>query len=86
MTINTTLRTIPSTMIWNRPVEACGESCQVCGRPVSENAVGVIVVDGGASIIHPEDQASLVSDAGYMGWWPIGSECAKKIPAEYLCK
>ena len=85
----TMVRTIPADMIWTHKHDheyGSLASCQCCGRPVSRNAVGSVVGDGGSSIVHPDDAASIITDGGYMGWYPIGSECAKKIPAEYLTR
>lgn len=60
-------------------------SCIICGRDTSKqgNSNGVHVGAGGASIIHPEDIHLERDDAGWMGWFPIGSECIKAIPAEF---
>lgn len=80
-------RTIPATMIWRHKhydEYGCLASCQCCGRAVSAKAAYIIVCDGGASLVHPEDADSLLNDGGFMGCFPVGSECAKKIPAEYL--
>jgi hypothetical protein len=61
------------------------ESCQTCGRGVAEGkGFEVIVVDGGASILHPEDYTDdIARDSGFMGGYIVGSTCAKQIPAEY---
>jgi hypothetical protein len=58
--------------------------CVFCGRDTSKqgNSSGVIVGEGGGVIIHPEDN-ELAQDGGYMGWFPVGSECIKSIPAEF---
>jgi hypothetical protein len=64
-----------------------GERCTVCGKITSQQnkGLGVIVGDGGGSIIHPADNEQEISSngAGYMGWWAVGSECIKKVPAEF---
>lgn len=59
------------------------QPCAVCGRETSKNSngMGVIVTDGGLSLLHPDDDDS--DSAGFMGWWAIGTECIKKVPAEY---
>jgi hypothetical protein len=63
------------------------ERCIVCGKLTSEKSkgLGVIVGDGGGSIIHPADNDQELKEypAGYMGWWPVGTECIKKVPVEY---
>ena len=82
-------RVICADMIWKHKHDheyGSIHSCQCCGRAVSDNALGIVVADGGSSIVHPEDAATLVDNGGYMGWYPIGSECAKKIPSEYLTR
>lgn len=64
-----------------------GERCTVCGKKTSRQnkGLGVIVSDGGGSIIHPEDNEKEIKEytAGYMGWWAVGSECIKKVPKEF---
>lgn len=59
-------------------------SCIICGRDTSKNghSSGVIVGEGGDLIVHPEDNEKAM-DNGYMGWFPIGSECIKAIPLEF---
>lgn len=54
--------------------------CTVCGKKTN-NFVGVIVGDGGATIVHPED-VDKAQDGGFMGWFAVGTECIKKIPKE----
>lgn len=58
-------------------------SCINCGRDTSKqgNSNGVYIVGGGEWIAHP-DQPEF-NDGGDMGWFPVGSECIKKVPAEY---
>ena len=64
-----------------------GERCTVCGKLTSPKSkgLGVIVSDGGSSIIHPDDNEKEIKEypAGYMGWWAVGTECIKKVPVEY---
>jgi hypothetical protein len=60
--------------------------CQVCGRKVGRNPYWLHVVDGGASAIKPEDNHHYYGDSGDMGHFPIGSECAKRFPSEYLIR
>lgn len=59
--------------------------CVFCGRDTSKqgNSFGVIVGEGGAAIVHPEDNEIAKTCGGYMGWFPVGSECIKSIPAEF---
>jgi hypothetical protein len=60
-------------------------NCVFCGRDTSKqgNSFGVIVGEGGAVIVHPEDNELAKTCGGYMGWFPVGSECIKSIPAEF---
>jgi hypothetical protein len=59
-------------------------SCVFCGRDTSKqgNSSGVMVSGGGATIIHPEDYDKAI-DGGDMGWFPVGSECIKSVPAAF---
>jgi hypothetical protein len=63
-------------------------ACLICGRDTSKqgNSKGVIVSGGGSTIVHPEDNEKELHDGGYMGWFPIGSECIKAIPVEFRQK
>jgi hypothetical protein len=38
---------------------------------------------GGALIVHPDDYETLAIDGGDMGWFPVGAECIKEVPAEF---
>jgi hypothetical protein len=60
-------------------------SCIHCGRDTSKqgNSQGVCVSGGGGLIIHPDDYETFPHDGGDMGWFPVGSECIKQIPAEF---
>ena len=55
--------------------------CTVCGRKTNLT-IGVHVGGGGSFIIHPED-VELAQDGGWMGFFPIGKECIKKVPQEF---
>ena len=55
--------------------------CTVCGRKTNLT-IGVHVGDGGSAIVHPED-IELAQDGGFMGFFPIGKECIKKVPKEF---
>lgn len=59
--------------------------CQCCGRKVGANPLGAIIVDGGSRMCLPADShAFMENDGGYMGWYPVGAECAKQFPEGYL--
>ena len=65
-------------------VSGDGENCISCGRNTSkQNARGVILVDGGSGICKAEDVPLEEHDGGFMGWFPVGSECIKTVPMEY---
>lgn len=59
-------------------------ACVFCGRDTSKQgkSQGVCVGAGGALIVHPEDYEN-ATDGGEMGWFPVGSECVKSVPAEF---
>ena len=63
------------------------DACILCGRDTDRH-LGVVVGDGGFVIIHRDDIdiEEQGDPAGYMGFFPIGPECIKQIPAEYRCK
>lgn len=58
--------------------------CVFCGRDTSKQGKsnGVMVGFGGSLIVHPEDYEQ-AQDGGFMGWFPVGSECIKQVPAEF---
>ena len=58
--------------------------CVFCGRDTSKqgNSNGVMVGAGGGLIVHPDDYV-IATDGGAMGWFPVGSECIKSVPAEF---
>ena len=59
-------------------------SCVFCGRDTSKqgNSQGVYVGAGGGLIVYPQDYDKAI-DGGDMGWFPVGSECIKQVPAEF---
>ena len=60
-------------------------ACVFCGRDTSKQgkSQGVYVGCGGALIVHPDDYETLAIDGGDMGWFPVGTECIKEVPAEF---
>jgi hypothetical protein len=58
--------------------------CVQCGRKVGADAWYVEMINGGE--IRLQDGTEAVQDAGYMGWWPVGNECAKKFAPGLLFK
>lgn len=51
--------------------------CGICGKGVQDTskATMAVVIDGGATW---GDDRSEASDPGYMGCWPIGSDCHRR--------
>lgn len=66
------------------PADADAE-CHVCGRPIATiRAAWVECVNGGYDC-WPQDAApSDKEDGGYMGCYPLGPTCARKIPARFI--
>lgn len=60
-------------------------ACIACGRDTSNqgNSQGVYVSGGGGIIVHPDDYDTYDHRGGDMGWFPVGRECIKRIPAEF---
>lgn len=63
--------------------DLCAEDespCVVCGRPIREPSCGreVCVVDGGARFARVDETVD-TDDPGFMGLYPVGPECAKKL-------
>ncbi len=74
------MRTMP--MIWDKKGAAPAENpCAVCGKELNPKKMwGVIVVDGGVTVVHPGDEGLInMGDPGYMGTHFVGSECRKKF-------
>ncbi len=74
--IMTTAAMIP--MKWSgKDTNGSIEHCVCCGRKLTGTPVYVEVIDGGGQVAAPgldPDQ----TDAGYMGFFPVGRHCAKK--------
>jgi hypothetical protein len=67
-------------MIWNQGKERGRLPCAVCGRPLGwQVRWAVHVIDGGALVLHPEDERRYIPDSGDMGCYMIGPECRKKF-------
>lgn len=60
-------------------------ACIHCGRNTGtqRNTQGVCVSGGGGTIVHPDDYDDYPHLGGEMGWFPVGRECIKRIPAEF---
>lgn len=64
---------------WNDPF------CVQCGRKVGADAWYVEMINGGEIRLQDGTEADM-NDAGYMGCWPVGNECAKKFAPNLLFK
>ena len=58
--------------------------CIRCGKEVKNEKYSVHLIDGDLIMLSKEDEDKYVSDNGDMGWHPIGSECKKHIPNEFI--
>jgi hypothetical protein len=59
------------------------EPCMRCGRGIKPGGgFEVTVVDGGGALQRTDVEAD-PDDAGFMGTFVIGSDCAKKVPAAF---
>lgn len=60
--------------------------CFICYAPldVKKPQAAVHIIDGGASILHPDDEKLYKPDAGDCGLSYVGPECKKRIPKEFL--
>ena len=86
--MNTELITAGETATFAEPksnVDWNDNYCNECGRKAGKNPFYIEVVNGGEIRLQDGTEAD-VNDAGYMGFWPIGSECAKKYDPRVLTK
>ena len=64
------------------------DHCVLCGRRLRNPAKPsgrIHGIDGDPFILAPVDaDPADINEAGDMGFWPIGSECKKRIPQEYV--
>lgn len=60
--------------------------CLLCQRDIKNKATAkaVHVVEGGSCICHPDDDQLHEGKPDDCGMYPVGPECCKKIPADYL--
>lgn len=74
---------VPQVARSTRHVSGDAWPCYLCNRPIREPlaAISLEVVDGGVRIARPG--TADVTDPGYMGFFPVGPECARRIPAEF---
>jgi hypothetical protein len=64
------------------------DECVMCNRKIKnkESAFQVRFVNGDSEIHATNVDDSDIDMAGYMGWWYVGSECAKKFENGVLFK
>lgn len=62
------------------------DSCVMCGRKIKNESFLVRFVNGDSEIFAVSVDDSDIDMAGYMGWWNVGSECAKKFEDGVLFK
>lgn len=67
---------------WSSDTET-GWQCFHCGRKLKEETHFVEVVNGGTHL-HAPREGTPEESSGYMGFWPIGPECAKKFPSKFI--
>lgn len=71
------MKTAP--MVWaNDPRRDAVKRCVCCGKPLRGRWRWVEVINGGSAVIHPSETADQ-NDGGYMGFFPVGATCAKKL-------
>lgn len=59
-----------------------GEACVICGKRVYPVVSQVHMGPGGEGFMPAADPDYAATEE--MGWWAIGPECAKKLPAGYV--
>jgi len=79
---------------WTHGNQSDGLGCHRCGKKIGKNKAEVHVVAGGGTLLSNEygiDKFSQFDDVadheeagGDMYWFPIGPECKKHVPAEFL--
>ena len=58
--------------------------CVICRKDITgASCRWVHLIDGGASILHPDSLPAYVTDAGDMGLHPVGMDCAKRLGVEW---
>lgn len=67
----------------NSPRADNPDTCIVCGKYAGANGIGVILTEGGDTLVEPADDDKEARTSGYMGHWIVGPECGSKIPAKY---
>lgn len=71
---------------YNENADRCAgdqEPCARCGKAVRHPAGFVHIVDGGGFMARPGTR-EFGADGGDCGGWPVGRDCAKHFPADFL--
>lgn len=68
---------------YHRNEEEAENPCAVCGRDVGSGGRKFVEVVGGGARFSTVGAAD-VEDPGYMGFYAVGSGCARRFPPEYL--
>ncbi len=55
--------------------------CYVCGRKVGKSSHHLRQVNGGGEVAVDHSEPAWDNDPGDLAYWPVGSECLKKLPA-----
>jgi hypothetical protein len=63
---------------WSKSLESGYETCVICDRPVGSRVKFVHFVEGGA-VVYANGATDAIDAAGDMGFWSVGSECAKQF-------
>lgn len=71
---------------WANPANEDKNCCIQCGRTVGKNPLWIEIIKGGVIREQDGNQYDSSADAGYMGWFPVGSECAKLFKSSLLTK
>lgn len=67
-----------------RPRPKTDTFCCKCQKDIKGNNYRwVRLINGGATVLHPADEALYTPDAGDLGWHRIGSDCARKLGLEW---
>jgi hypothetical protein len=61
-------------------------ACLLCQRPLARPPrLWVHCVSGDIRLAAPVDaDPDDIDEAGDMGWWPVGADCGKHLPAAYV--
>lgn len=78
------IRTTP--LYQSGPATTNFQECCVCGKTLARVIDMVHLINGGADILHPDDEHLYESNAGNCGCFPIGADCARRVGMEWTFK